>query len=112
MRILLFELNFVLKSLPSAFYNTQISFRDMKKIFKNKFHQGAPTMLPVCGGFSSVAFSWQKVREVISKYLLPIIHTTLQLLCQNFAHVNHPADYTGYYKISMLFYLHRPPHPL
>ena len=47
MRILLFELNFVLKSLPSAFSNMQISFRDMKKIFKNKFHQGAPTVIPV-----------------------------------------------------------------
>lgn len=49
MRILLFELNFVLKSLPSAFSNMQISFRDMKKIFKNKFHQGAPTVIPVWG---------------------------------------------------------------
>ena len=95
MRILLFELNFVLKSLPSAFSNTQISFRDMKKIFENKFHQGAPTVTCV-GGFSSIAFSRQKVREAISKYLPPIIHTTLQLLCQNFAHVNHPTGYTGY----------------
>lgn len=85
MRILLFELNSALKSLPSAFTNTQISFRDMK-MFKNKFHQGAPTVTCV-GGFSSVAFSRQKVQEAISKYLLPIIHTTLQLLCQNFARV-------------------------
>ena len=111
MRILLFELNSALKSLPSAFTNTQISFRDTKKMFKNKFHRGAPTVTCV-GGFSSVAFSRQKVQEAISKYLLPIIHTTLQLLCQNFARVNYLAGYTGYYKISMLFYLHRPSHPL
>ena len=111
MRMLLFELNSALKSLPSVFTNTQISFRDMKKMFKNKFHQGAPTVTCV-GGFSSIAFSRQKVQEAISKYLLPIIHTTLQLLCQNFAHVNYLTGYTGYYKISMLFYLHRPPHPL
>ena len=95
MRILLFELNFVLKSLPSAFSNTQISFRDMKKIFENKFHQGAPTVTCV-GGFSRVAFFRQKVQEAISKYLLSIIQPTLQLLCQNFACVNHPAGYTGY----------------
>ena len=44
MRILLFELNSALKALPSAFTNTQISFRDRKEIFKNKFHQGAPTV--------------------------------------------------------------------
>ena len=111
MRILLFELNSALKSLPSVFTNTQISFRDMKKMFKNKFHQGAPTVTCV-GGFSSVAFSRQKVQEAIFK--VPPSHYPHNFAAplQNFAHVNYLAGYTGYYKISMLFYLHRPPHPL
>lgn len=110
MRILLFKLNFVLKSLLP--FPTRKSPLDYEEDIQKQISSGSTNYVTCVGGFSSVAFSWQKVREVISKYLLPIIHTTLQLLCQNFAHVNHTAGYTGYYKISMLFYLHRPPHPL
>ena len=71
MRILLFELNFVLKSLPNAFTNTQISFKDMKRIFKSKFHQGAPTVTCV-GGFSSVAFYRQKVQKRFQSISSPL----------------------------------------
>ena len=64
------------------------------------------------GGFSSVAFSRQKVQEAIFKVSPSHYPHNFAAPLQNFAHVNYLAGYTGYYNFHAFLFAQATPSSL